>query len=157
MEPEPGPCLRKGGGVPLGAVPALCNDPSCAASAEPRRPQPWMPHRSRQEWFEDPQARKAWHNYGFDRHVLYNEGIDCQGFYGDTMHMARLWDSSREKRANGGGYSLEALTRDLLGRRKVVARRVALCVCRSAWHSVTWHAMVRHDTARHGTTRHDMT
>jgi DNA polymerase-1 len=59
---------------------------------------------------------KAWHNYGFDRHVLFNHGIDVRGFAGDTMHMARLWDASRN---TGGGYSLEALTDELLGRRKV--------------------------------------
>jgi hypothetical protein len=32
----------------------------------------------------------VWHNYGFDRHVMGNEGIDCGGFFGDTFHMARL-------------------------------------------------------------------
>lgn len=71
------------------------------------------------QWFEDPNTKKTWHNYGFDRHVLYNEGVDCQGFAGDTMHMARLWDSSRDKfesTENGGGkgYSLEALSFDLV-------------------------------------------
>jgi len=35
------------------------------------------------------------------------QGIGCGGFHGDTMHMARLWDSSRTM---NGGYSLEALT-----------------------------------------------
>eukprot|EP00954_Amorphochlora_amoebiformis_P016232 1271894-Amorphochlora_amoeboformis.AAC.1 len=25
---------------------------------------------------------QVWHNYGFDRHVLYNEGIDARGFAG---------------------------------------------------------------------------
>nr|BBI54964.1 plastid-targeted DNA polymerase [Bigelowiella natans] len=49
-------------------------------------------------WFEDPRYKKVWHNYGFDRHVLYNMGVDARGFFGDTMHMARLWDTSREKR-----------------------------------------------------------
>lgn len=44
-----------------------------------------------------------WHNYGFDRHVLFNEGIDAQGFAGDTMHMARLWDTSRDKYASSTG------------------------------------------------------
>jgi hypothetical protein len=43
------------------------------------------------------EAKKVWHNYGFDRHVLFNEGLNCRGFAGDTMHMARLWDSSRDK------------------------------------------------------------
>jgi hypothetical protein len=40
-----------------------------------------------------------------------NEGIACKGFGGDTMHMARLWDSSRDKATGGGdGYSLASLT-----------------------------------------------
>jgi DNA polymerase-1 len=66
-------------------------------------------------WFEDSRYKKVWHNYGFDRHVLFNEGIDCQGFAGDTMHMARLWDTSRDKASGGGkGYSLESLSKDLL-------------------------------------------
>jgi len=71
-------------------------------------------------WFENDRFLKVWHNYGFDRHVMYNEGIDVRGFGGDTMHMARLQDSSRDKvmGGSGGGYSLEALTSDLLGRRK---------------------------------------
>ena len=70
------------------------------------------------DWFADERFKKAWHNYGFDRHVLFNMGIDCKGFGGDTMHMARLQDTGRAKWASGGGYSLEALTEDLLGRRK---------------------------------------
>lgn len=49
------------------------------------------------------------------RHVLFNHGIDVQGFGGDTMHMARLWNASR---TIGEGYSLEALTNDLLNARK---------------------------------------
>ncbi|GMI21361.1 hypothetical protein TeGR_g673, partial [Tetraparma gracilis] len=70
-------------------------------------------------WFEDERYKKVWHNYGFDRHIMFNEGIDCGGFAGDTMHMARLEDSSRAKfGGGGGGYGLEALTEDLLGRRK---------------------------------------
>lgn len=68
-------------------------------------------------WLESPLHKKVWHNYGFDRHVLWNEGILVQGFGGDTMHMARLQDTSRSK--SGGGYSLEALTDTLLGRRKL--------------------------------------
>lgn len=72
-------------------------------------------------WFEDERFLKVWHNYGFDRHILWNEGIDVKGFGGDTMHMARLQDSSRargEGTAASIGYSLEALTGDLLKRRK---------------------------------------
>jgi len=77
-------------------------------------------------WFEDPAQKKVWHNYGFDRHVMFNEGIDVQGFAGDTMHMARLADSSRDRAmgAGGKGYSLEALTDDLLGRRKVPMKEI---------------------------------
>ena len=45
--------------------------------------------------------------------MLWNHGIDVRGFGGDTMHMARLWDASRLS-----GYSLEALTNELVGRRK---------------------------------------
>jgi len=70
------------------------------------------------EWFEDPKHLKVWHNYGFDRHILWNEGIDCRGFGGDTMHMARLQDTSRAKYGTGKGYSLEALTDDLIDHRK---------------------------------------
>lgn len=69
-------------------------------------------------WFEDKRFLKVWHNYGFDRHVMWNEGIDCQGFGGDTMHMARLQDTSRLKQGEGLGYSLEALTGELLSLRK---------------------------------------
>ncbi|KAK3279840.1 hypothetical protein CYMTET_12292 [Cymbomonas tetramitiformis] len=61
-------------------------------------------------YLENPQILKVWHNYSFDRHVLGNHGIDVQGLGGDTLHMARLWDSSRE--GAGGGYSLAALSKD---------------------------------------------
>ncbi|XP_019055571.1 PREDICTED: DNA polymerase I A, chloroplastic/mitochondrial-like isoform X2 [Nelumbo nucifera] len=60
-------------------------------------------------FFEDPSIRKVWHNYSFDSHVIENYGLKISGFHADTMHMARLWDSSRRKE---GGYSLEALTMD---------------------------------------------
>ncbi len=64
-------------------------------------------------FLESERCLKVWHNYGFDRHVLWNHGIDVRGFGGDTMHMARLWDASRL-----AGYSLEVLTDELVGRRK---------------------------------------
>ncbi|GMP65407.1 hypothetical protein CsSME_00026211 [Camellia sinensis var. sinensis] len=60
-------------------------------------------------FFEDPSIKKVWHNYSFDNHVLENYGFKVSGFHADTMHMARLWDSSRRTE---GGYSLEALTGD---------------------------------------------
>jgi DNA polymerase-1 len=65
-------------------------------------------------WFESDKYSKVWHNYGFDRHVMQNEGIKCGGFKGDTMHMARLFDTSRDKISAGSGYSLESLSHDLL-------------------------------------------
>ena len=68
------------------------------------------------EWFEDDRKKKVWHNYGFDRHILNNEGVDVKGFWGDTMHMARLNDTSRDRLfgGSGDGYSLEALSKDFV-------------------------------------------
>lgn len=60
-------------------------------------------------FWESQQHKKVWHNYSFDRHVMEQLGLGMAGFGGDTMHMARLWDSSRQGR---GGYSLEALSSD---------------------------------------------
>ncbi|ERN19576.1 DNA polymerase I A, chloroplastic [Amborella trichopoda] len=60
-------------------------------------------------FFEDPAIKKVWHNYSFDNHVLENYGFKVHGFHADTIHLARLWDSSRRAE---GGYSLEALTGD---------------------------------------------
>jgi DNA polymerase-1 len=60
------------------------------------------------EYLEREEFLKVWHNYGFDRHVFYNHGINVRGFGGDTMHMARLYDSSKMF----GEYSLAALTRE---------------------------------------------
>ncbi|TVU43034.1 hypothetical protein EJB05_09465 [Eragrostis curvula] len=60
-------------------------------------------------FFEDPSIKKVWHNYSFDSHVIENHGIKVAGFHADTMHLARLWDSSRR---SDGGYSLEGLTND---------------------------------------------
>jgi hypothetical protein len=70
------------------------------------------------DWFENERFLKVWHNYGFDRHVMWNEGINVLGVGGDTMHMARLQDSSRSRLGQGNGYGLEALTNDLVQRRK---------------------------------------
>ncbi|XP_020596594.1 DNA polymerase I A, chloroplastic/mitochondrial-like [Phalaenopsis equestris] len=60
-------------------------------------------------FFEDQTIKKVWHNYSFDRHIMENYGVKVSGFHADTMHLARLWDSSRRI---DGGYSLEALTSD---------------------------------------------
>ncbi|KAJ8906252.1 hypothetical protein NDN08_002745 [Rhodosorus marinus] len=56
------------------------------------------------DYFQNPKIGKVWHNYSFDKHVLLNEGINCDGFAGDTMHMARLLDTSIYS------YSLEFLS-----------------------------------------------
>jgi len=64
-------------------------------------------------YLEDDKLRKVWHNYGFDRHVLENDpeaNIKLRGFGGDTMHMARLAESSRKI---SEGYSLESLSGDV--------------------------------------------
>tara|TARA_B100000780_G_scaffold223958_1_gene163105 strand:- start:401 stop:544 length:144 start_codon:yes stop_codon:yes gene_type:complete len=29
-------------------------------------------------WLEHTAALKVWHNYAFDRHVLFNHGVDAQ-------------------------------------------------------------------------------
>ena len=60
------------------------------------------------DFFADENQKKVWHNYSFDRAVLYNHDIDTKGFGGDTMHMARLWDSSLKS------YSLADLSKDYL-------------------------------------------
>ncbi|KAF2078634.1 hypothetical protein CYY_000005 [Polysphondylium violaceum] len=71
-------------------------------------------------YFEDEQILKVWHNYGFDRHILNNHDINVVGFGGDTIHMARLWDASRT--TNGSGYSLEALSKELLENPKITIK-----------------------------------
>lgn len=73
-------------------------------------------------FLESEKCLKAWHNYAFDRHVLWNHGVDVQGFGGDTMHMARLWDASRIE-----GYSLAVLTEELVSRQ--ASLRAAPCCC----------------------------
>nr|XP_027190378.1 DNA polymerase I A, chloroplastic/mitochondrial-like isoform X2 [Cicer arietinum] len=69
-------------------------------------------------FFQDPSIKKVWHNYSFDCHVIQNYGFKVSGFHADTMHMARLWDSSRRW---VGGYSLEALSgdKDVMSRAKL--------------------------------------
>lgn len=59
------------------------------------------------EYLEDNKYKKIWHNYGFDRHILNNHGINVSGFGGDTMHMARLADPSRGPKE----YSLSSVTK----------------------------------------------
>lgn len=72
------------------------------------------------DYFEDNTTKKVWFNYGFDRHILYNHGIDAKGFGGDVMHMARLLDSSREPKA----YSLSKISayyhKEILDLKKII-------------------------------------
>ena len=58
------------------------------------------------EYFESEKFKKCWFNYGFDRHIFYNHGIDVKGFGGDVMQMARLLDSSRDPQE----YSLKRVS-----------------------------------------------
>ena len=76
-------------------------------------------------FMEDQTIKKIWHNYSFDRHIFANDGIQCGGFFGDTMHMARLYDSSRLTK---GGYSLESLSGDskLLGEKAKVFKKTSM-------------------------------
>eukprot|EP00448_Togula_jolla_P018526 CAMPEP_0170583406 /NCGR_PEP_ID=MMETSP0224-20130122/8115_1 /TAXON_ID=285029 /ORGANISM="Togula jolla, Strain CCCM 725" /LENGTH=849 /DNA_ID=CAMNT_0010906725 /DNA_START=79 /DNA_END=2629 /DNA_ORIENTATION=- len=45
-------------------------------------------------YFADANFRKVFHNYSFDVHVLRRSGVDVGGFHADTLHMARLLDTS---------------------------------------------------------------
>lgn len=56
-------------------------------------------------YFESSISLKVWHHYGFDRHVLENHNIVPQGFAGDTMHMARLLNTTHTR------FSLEELSK----------------------------------------------
>jgi DNA polymerase I len=58
------------------------------------------------EYFESEAHKKVWHNYGFNRHLFLNHGINVRGLGGDIIHMARLCHSGRILRK----YSLAALT-----------------------------------------------
>lgn len=67
------------------------------------------------DYLEDSSIKKVFHNFSFDYHEIQNEGICVGGFAGDTMHMARLWESSR---IGKGSYSLESLSEELYIRKK---------------------------------------
>jgi DNA polymerase I-like protein with 3'-5' exonuclease and polymerase domains len=46
------------------------------------------------DYFEDPNISKVFHNYSFDRHMLRRHNVRVNGFHADTMHMARVWNTS---------------------------------------------------------------
>lgn len=66
------------------------------------------------EYLEDPTYKKCFHNYGFDRHIFFNHGIDVKGFGGDTMHMARLVDPSKLPGSYGLASLSESMEQDIL-------------------------------------------
>lgn len=45
-------------------------------------------------YFQDEKFRKVFHNYSFDRHLMERHGIELKGFLADTLHLARLIDTS---------------------------------------------------------------
>jgi len=45
-------------------------------------------------YFEEEAAQKVFHNYSFERHVLARHGIRLRGLHADTLHLARLYDTS---------------------------------------------------------------
>lgn len=45
-------------------------------------------------YFEDIKFKKVFHNYSFDRHLLARHDIRVRGFHADTLHLARLIDTS---------------------------------------------------------------
>eukprot|EP00439_Symbiodinium_sp_Y106_P031792 s955_g3.t2 len=46
-------------------------------------------------YFEDPQYKKVFHNYAFDRHMLKREGCPVQGLEADTLVLARIQDTAK--------------------------------------------------------------
>lgn len=64
------------------------------------------------DYFEDVEFKKVFHNYSFDRHLLARQDIQVRGFHADTLHMARLFDTSlaawEGKAARDGGTRIAA-------------------------------------------------
>ena len=65
------------------------------------------------QYLEDPAYLKCFHNYGYDRHIFFNHGIDVKGFGGDTMHMARLADPSKLPNQYGLSALSEIMAKDI--------------------------------------------
>jgi len=57
-----------------------------------------------QDYLEDKDILKVFHNYSFDFAMFRNHGIRVDGFAADTMHMARLEDSAQ------ASYSLASMS-----------------------------------------------
>jgi DNA polymerase I-like protein with 3'-5' exonuclease and polymerase domains len=55
----------------------------------------WVP--AFRAWLESPDYKKVGQNiHGYDRHVLWNEGIDLRGIVGDTQRMSKLLDPRKQ-------------------------------------------------------------
>jgi len=46
------------------------------------------------DYFENGDVNKVFHNYSFDAHMLKRTGVKVHGFHADTLHLARLYDTS---------------------------------------------------------------
>lgn len=76
------------------------------------------------DYLEDPRYLKVFHNYGFDRHIFYNHGIDVKGFGGDTMHMARLQDPSKIPSQYALSSLSEIMQEDILKTRNLIIEKL---------------------------------
>eukprot|EP00746_Dinoflagellata_sp_MGD_P167598 gnl/MRDRNA2_/MRDRNA2_98357_c0_seq1.p1 gnl/MRDRNA2_/MRDRNA2_98357_c0~~gnl/MRDRNA2_/MRDRNA2_98357_c0_seq1.p1 ORF type:complete len:1314 (+),score=275.68 gnl/MRDRNA2_/MRDRNA2_98357_c0_seq1:3-3944(+) len=65
-------------------------------------------------FFESEAMLKIYHNFSQVRSILHMENVSHQGFAGDTMHMARLWDPALGTNAKED-FSLSQLTGRCLG------------------------------------------
>jgi DNA polymerase-1 len=74
------------------------------------------------EYLEDPKYKKCFHNYGYDRHIFFNHGINVMGFGGDTMHMARLVDPSKLPNSYGLSVLSEELESDIIHVKEMMIR-----------------------------------
>lgn len=61
-------------------------------------------------YFKDSSYKKVFHNYAFDAHLLWRQDIKLEGFHADTMHLARLYDTSLAK----GSWEARALAEKTL-------------------------------------------
>ncbi len=67
----------------------------------------WLP--AFKAWLEEPSYTKVGQNiFGYDRHVLRNEGITLRGIVGDTQRMSKLLNPS-----NDAGHGLKDQARRL--------------------------------------------
>jgi len=75
------------------------------------------------EYFEDAGFQKVFHNYSFDRHLLARHGIHVRGLHADTLHLARLFDTSLAAWEGAGQARAAASSASAAGREKPAAPR----------------------------------